>query len=395
MQQLLDYLSGNNFMPHGHCYHWEPAVLWSYAISDSIIALAYLVIPLSLVRIVRRRKDFSYMWMVALFAVFILGCGTTHVFDVINIWEPLYTIDAGVRIITALASIGTAAMLLVITPRLILIPSAQQWKAVNEELRLLNENLEQKVQERTARLEESVARAERQNEELRRANEELDSFLYATSHDLSAPVTNLQGLLQLLSKKGTQALSEKTSPLLGMMGKQMERLSEVIHDLSEVGSVQHRAEEAAEWVDIQTVLEDFKESQQSRIRQVGAEFDAIFEVSELYFSKKLFSSVMHNLLDNALKYQADERAPVIRLKTYQENDCLVLEVKDNGSGIRPGHLSKIFGMFTRFHRTKEGTGIGLYLVKKIAEKHQGKVEVESEVNQGTTFRVYLPHQPSA
>ncbi len=380
-------------MPHGHCYHWEPAVLWSYAISDGIIALAYLVIPLSLVRIVRSRKDFNYMWMVTLFAVFILGCGTTHVFDVINIWTPLYTIDAGVRIVTALASVGTAAMLLVITPRLILIPSAQQWKAVNEELRLLNESLEQKVQERTAKLKESIEQSERQNEALRRANEELDNFLYTASHDLKSPVTNLEGLLQLLSKRSTKLLSETAEPLLGMMSQQMEKLSDVIYDLSEVGKVQRRADEPAERVDIRMVFEDFKETQQGRIRQLEAEFDATLEVSELYFSKKLFTSVMHNLLDNALKYRADERPPMIHLRTYQAGEYLVLEVKDNGSGIRPDHLSKVFGMFTRFHRTKEGTGIGLYLVKKIAEKYHGKVEVASEVNRGTTFRVYFAQQP--
>ena len=393
MQEFFDYLAGNNFMPHGHCYHWQPAVLWSYAISDSIIALAYLVIPLSLVRIVRRRKDFSYMWMVTLFAVFILGCGTTHVFDVINIWTPLYTIDAGVRIVTALASVGTAAMLLVITPRLILIPSAQQWKAVNEELRLLNESLEQKVQERTAKLKESIAQSERQNEALRRANEELDNFLYTASHDLKSPVTNLEGLLQLLSKRSTKLLSETAEPLLGMMSQQMEKLSDVIYDLSEVGKVQRRADEPAERVDIRTVFEDFKETQQGRIRQLEAEFDATLEVPALYFSKKLFTSVMHNLLDNALKYRADERPPIIHLRTYPAGEYLVLEVKDNGSGIRPDHLSKVFGMFTRFHRTKEGTGIGLYLVKKIAEKYHGKVEVASEVNRGTTFRVYFAQQP--
>lgn len=389
MHDFFDHLAGNNFMPHGHCYQWDPAVLWSYAISDGVIALAYLVIPLSLVKIVRARKDFTYMWMVTLFAVFILGCGTTHVFDVINIWKPLYTIDAGVRIITALASIGTAAMLLTITPRIILIPSAERWKAVNEELRVLNENLEQLVQERTAKLAESVAQSERQNQELRRANEELDNFLYAASHDLKAPVANLAGLMQLLSKKSTKVVTEKADPLLGMMSKQMEKLSEVIRDLSEVGRIQRRAEEPAERVDVEAVFEDFTKTQQPRIQRLNAELHGSFEYSDFYLSRRLFTTVMHNLLDNALKYRADERSPVIYIRTYQEEDFLVLEVEDNGLGIKPDHLDRIFGMFNRFNRTKEGTGIGLYLVKKIAEKYHGKVYVESQVGQGSTFRVYF------
>ncbi len=389
MQEIINHFAENNFMPHGHCYQWNPAVLWSYAISDGIIALAYLVIPLSLVKIVRARKDFKYMWMVTLFAVFILSCGTTHVFDVINIWTPLYTIDAGVRIITALASIGTAAMLLTITPRLILIPSAAQWRAVNEELRGLNENLEQLVQERTAKLAESVAQTERQNQELRRANEELDGFLYAASHDLKAPVANLAGLVQLLSKKGTKVVSETADPLLGMMGKQMEKLSDVIRDLSEVGRIQRRAEEPAERVDVEAVLNEFTETQQPRIQRLNAELHGRFEYTDFYLSRRLFTNVMHNLLENALKYRADERSPIIHVRTYREEDFLVLEVKDNGVGIKPDHLDKIFGMFNRFNRSKEGTGIGLYLVKKIAEKYDGKVSVASQVGQGSTFRVYF------
>ena len=392
MQEFFNQFIENNFMPHGHCYLWKPSILWSYAISDSVIALAYLVIPLSLVRIVRRRKDFTYVWMVALFAVFILGCGTTHVFDVINIWKPFYGIDASVRIITALASIGTAVMLLAITPRLILIPSARQWEEINEELRSLNENLEQKVQERTVKLAQSMARFELQNEELKRANEELDNFLYTASHDLKTPISNLEGLINLMHRKSSDRHSED-SPLFDMMTKQVEKLRDVIYDLSEVGRIQRETEEHFEMVNIMSVLKEFEADHQERIWQANAEIHTDFEQAEFYFSEKLFTNLLHNLLDNALKYRSDERRPVIHVKTYRENEYLVVEVKDNGIGIKPEHQHKIFGMFNRFNRDQEGTGIGLYMVKKIAEKYHGKVEVESQVGQGAAFKVYLSHQP--
>ncbi len=160
---MLEYISeiwNTNFMPHGHCYFWDPTIMWTHAISDSIIALAYFIIPVSLIKIVRKRNDFTYLWMLILFAIFIFGCGATHVMDVINIWEPFYRIDSAVRVITALASIGTAGMLIYITPKLILFPSAQKWKEMNEELRSLNEQLEQKVVDRTMRYQEIAEKFE-------------------------------------------------------------------------------------------------------------------------------------------------------------------------------------------------------------------------------------------
>jgi hypothetical protein len=111
--EMFHLFSPSQFMPHGHCYYWEPYLLWSHALSDGIIALAYCAIPLTLFYIyLKRKQDFQYLWMAVLFAVFILGCGVTHVFDVITIWNPLYYADSVVRIITAAASVarpGTGA----------------------------------------------------------------------------------------------------------------------------------------------------------------------------------------------------------------------------------------------------------------------------------------------
>jgi hypothetical protein len=127
--EMFHLFSPSQFMPHGHCYYWEPYLLWSHALSDGIIALAYCAIPLTLFYIyLKRKQDFQYLWMAVLFAVFILGCGVTHVFDVITIWNPLYYADSVVRIITAAASVATALVLVRITPQLLLIPSANQWQ---------------------------------------------------------------------------------------------------------------------------------------------------------------------------------------------------------------------------------------------------------------------------
>ncbi|MBC8112561.1 MAG: PAS domain-containing protein [Verrucomicrobia bacterium] len=147
MENLLTFFSESRFMPHGHCYFWEPFLLWSHAISDTIIAVAYFTIPVLLLNIYLKRNDSSYIWIVVLFAIFILGCGITHVFDVITIWSPLYRLDAVFRIITAIASLGAAITLVKISPNLTRIPTIEQWMSLNEELKAQINVLEEKDKE--------------------------------------------------------------------------------------------------------------------------------------------------------------------------------------------------------------------------------------------------------
>lgn len=166
---MQDGIQVSDFMPHGHCYFWEPYILWSHAISDSIIALAYMIIPFSLFYIYNQRRDFTYRWVTILFAVFIFGCGVTHIMDVINIWHPIYRIDSLVRIITAIASIGTAFVLIKYTPKIVALPTFRQWTRMNEELSTSNEELQASNEELHAINEELQAA----NEELTMVNEQL------------------------------------------------------------------------------------------------------------------------------------------------------------------------------------------------------------------------------
>ena len=133
--EFFKKLFDNDFMPHGHCYFWDPAIVWINSISGSLIALAYLTIPFTLLYIVRKRKDINFKSLVVLFALFILSCSATHIMDVINIWYPMYRLDSAFRVITALASIGTAVMLVKITPQILSIPHSDLHKKLNEELK--------------------------------------------------------------------------------------------------------------------------------------------------------------------------------------------------------------------------------------------------------------------
>ncbi|MDP9149156.1 MAG: PAS domain-containing sensor histidine kinase [Myxococcota bacterium] len=116
MWELLERVFGGGFMPHGHCYLWTPSMVWTQVTSNALIGLAYLSISATLAHLVRR-VNLPFSWAYIAFGVFILACGLTHFFDIITVWHPVYWADACVRGVTALASVGTAFLILPLVPR--------------------------------------------------------------------------------------------------------------------------------------------------------------------------------------------------------------------------------------------------------------------------------------
>lgn len=120
--------------PHGVCLLWEPALIWLHVLSDAVIALSYFSIPIALGYLVARRTDLSFGWMIGLFGIFILGCGTTHVFGIWTIWQPIYGIEGIVKAGTAAVSVLTAIALWPLLPKLLALPSHQQLMGLVGEL---------------------------------------------------------------------------------------------------------------------------------------------------------------------------------------------------------------------------------------------------------------------
>jgi len=119
------------FIPHGHCYLWKPGLVWLHVVSDSLIALAYYSIPLMLVYFVRKRKDLPFDWIFLLFGAFIVACGTTHVMEIWTLWHPDYWLSGFFKVITAIASVSTAMLLIPSMPKAVALPSPAQLEAAN------------------------------------------------------------------------------------------------------------------------------------------------------------------------------------------------------------------------------------------------------------------------
>lgn len=225
------------------------------------------------------------------------------------------------------------------------------------------------------------------NSELIKINNELDNFVYAASHDLKAPITNLEGLLHALEEDLGEDF-QKHEVLLKHMSGALGTLKNVIADLSDVTKLKHE-QEAPEDVQIRDMLEDIKISLQPYIEHTGAVVqctDMVFDT--LRYSRKNLRSILFNLVSNAIKYSNPDRSPIVKISTtITESGVYELSVQDNGLGLAPSQIGKIFSLFKRAHDHVEGSGIGLYLVKRILDNSGDSISVESEEAVGSRFIV--------
>jgi PAS domain S-box-containing protein len=250
---------------------------------------------------------------------------------------------------------------------------SQALAASNEELRASNQELS------------------RSNLQLTRTNDDLDNFVYAASHDLKAPILNIEGLLKTLDRQ----LSPQTrqNPVVGqiyaLLYGSVERFKTTIADLTQVARIGKEGEEDISAIALSEVLGEVLKDLAPQIEETGARIETQLDCRAVHFSRKNLKSVLYNLLSNAVKYRSPDRPLRVDITCGPEGTHQVLTVADNGLGMDMRQEEKIFGLFKRLHNHVEGTGIGLYIVKKMVENAGGKIAVESKVGEGSTFRVYF------
>lgn len=245
-----------------------------------------------------------------------------------------------------------------------------QRKAVENELRSLNEMLELKVLERTSQLEE--------------ANKELEAFSYSVSHDLRSPLRALDAYSQLLAKKYAANLPEEATKYLQSIRKSTQRMGHLVDDLlrfSQVG--RHPLVRSS--VDMSALVREALEDlvPQPEYATVNIE---IGELPPCRGDERLLLQVWSNLLSNALKYSRNRSRPLIRVGVCRGAKTTYF-VSDNGAGFDMAYADQLFGVFQRLHRAQdfEGTGVGLAIVERIVNRHGGAVWAEARPDEGATF----------
>ena len=225
------------------------------------------------------------------------------------------------------------------------------------------------------------------NKSLLRINADLNNFVFGASHDLNAPIVNIEMLLEILNDK-LDTKDPEVMELSGMMNKAVTNFKTIINDLAKVGYIE--SEDAVDNHESFPVLfDEIKESLSEKIKVSKAVFHTDFQITEVQFAKKNLRSVMLNLITNALKFNTPDRPSEITIKTEKRNQFVILTIIDNGIGIAKDEIDLIFKKYKRVSTTTEGTGIGLYLIRKIINASGGKIEVDCEAGKGCTFKIFF------
>ncbi len=374
LSHLTDVLTSDDFMPHGMCFLWRPDLLWLHAVSDGLIALSYYSIPFALLYVLVRRKDLIFPGVLALFAAFILACGTTHLMSIWTLWHPDYWLDGGIKLVTAAVSVTAAALLWRIMPAALVLPSRAQLEAANTALARqiderkraeadvhhLNRELEQRVSERTAALEATNAR-------LRAALAEKEVLMREIQHRVKNNLQVVSSLMSLQARKAPAALKphfQEALERIGAMGRVHEQL--------------YRSEASSEFgADqlVRTICADLTQVYSGEHERVRCRVEALQPVQLPLDAATPLALIVNEVVSNAFKHAfAEHESGEIVIELGHTDQGTLLVIRDDGAGAH--------GVAAR------PESMGLRLIDMLAGQIGGKASWS--VDAGTTFTLTLP-----
>ncbi len=377
--------ASDHFVPYGRCFLWDPLLLWINVVSDSIVSVAYYVIPLLLIYFISKRRDLPFRSMFWMFSIFVVACGTAHALAVVTIWYPAYWAAGAVKAVTAIASLACAVALIRLVPKALAVPD-HSW------LEDANRQLEREVADRK-RAQVELARA---RDEAMEGSRLKSAFVANMTHELRTPLNGIIGFSQLLYGGHIDPASAEYKRSLGDILFSAHHLLSLINDVLDLAKVESgKMEFMSEPVDPAQVVEEVR----GVLRAVAAQKDIQIEaevapgLGQVVLDSAKLRQVLYNYVSNAIKFSGNGSRITIRLRP-EGNDWFRLEVEDNGQGIRTEDLKKLFIEFHQLDSTSSkphlGTGLGLALTRRIVEAQGGSIGVASEPGNGSTFWAVLP-----
>ena len=224
------------------------------------------------------------------------------------------------------------------------------------------------------------------NLSLVRINEDLDHFIHAASHDLLTPLGNIESSITILNEE-LPNMDKTLSDYLTIINSSIKTFRLLITDIATIAKVESDMT-VLEAVNLNEIVDNIEWSLKDIMVASGAKIIRDFEINDIQFSKKNLRSVLYNMIANSIKFRG-ANPPLITVSSFSKETSCMLTIEDNGKGIPAKGMDKIFDIYGRLNKDIEGSGIGLYLAKKIINAVGGNIIVESEVDKGTKFIINL------
>ncbi|PKD16423.1 histidine kinase [Salegentibacter salinarum] len=225
--------------------------------------------------------------------------------------------------------------------------------------------------------------------ELEKINAKHNVLMFALSHDMKQPISTIKLLSSGLLETYKRQDSEKFHSMIERLQTVSNGLNTMLNEFTSEGeaNLQNKVELKPQNIvkSCGNILNALREEIVSENIQVLKDF----KISEVIFPRNTLRSIIYNLIHNAIKYRNNDQQLVIKLKTYTIRDFVIFSVEDNGVGIAEEHQEVVFEKYARINSKIEGTGMGLYVIKKMIESHGGKIELESTLGQGSKFKVFF------
>ncbi|EGK85558.1 ATPase [Microcoleus vaginatus PCC 9802] len=309
MQEMWKtFFSSGSFIPHGHCYLWQTPLVWLHVASDSIIALAYFSIPITLIYFISKREDLPFDWIFTMFGGFIVACGITHIFEVWTLWHPTYWLSGTMKAITALISFATAILLVDLIPQALALPSPAQLESANRlleseivdrqlaeaALQKAKEELEIRVEERTAELKSQTQHLELANRllaseiverqlaeaALKKAKEELEIRVEERTAELKSQTQQLEQALSELKQAQSKLIhSEKMSSLGQLVAGLAHEINNPINFI--YGNLTHTREYADTLIKLVNIYQEQYPNPLPTLKEKIESIDLDFIISDL------------------------------------------------------------------------------------------------------------------
>ncbi|HEX8257560.1 MAG TPA: response regulator [Allosphingosinicella sp.] len=397
MLEFLDIFSrARDLAPHGYCLLWDPALVWTHVLADALIAAAYFSIPVAIVRFVRGRSDLEFSWIFWLFALFILACGTTHLMAIWTLWNPDYGWEALIKVVTAIASVGTAIVLWPLIPKALAIPSPLQLKEANVQL-------SERVRERDDaldRLKREIQDRERAEAALVQAQkmEAVGQLTGGIAHDFNNLLTVVLGNLDMIRRSTAEPRTGRlvdsalqaaargaklTGQLLAFSRTQRLELRPVLVAPLIRGMRELLSHTLGPGVALELALDD-------------AEVPVMADANQLELA-------ILNMAINARDAMPGGGTLTIAARPRQlgddpdlpDGEYLHLTVSDTGAGMDAETAARAFDPFFTTKAVGQGTGLGLSMVYGVARQSGGIARIQSEPGAGTTLSILLPRTGEA